>query len=539
MLKLIEQEGDSFAKRAEMYYKRRPELISSVEEAYRAFRALAERYDKLSKDLHTANHTIAIVFPEQIQLEMDEDEDDFGSPKLSKNLHDSSRIPKGFQMDPKNFQEPVSPKYPKAAKKASQNKNLSKTEALEEIEKLQSEISSLQTVKEIVKSSYENGLLRFQEIEKQIVEMQDRLCNLQTEFGSTTDVEKPETSLISVKESLGQLQEKQEKCVRDFKEESQKIEDAEKKLKSLKFGERGVQSNDQIVKSEDGGNFKEEESAKVNQLTIKIDELVNEVLNLEITMTSQTEIIDRLRTESNDLHEKIRILEGEKANLTLDKQNLSTRVEELEEQLQKLQNLHRDVEKQNTNLQSQLTEALSCYDLLSEKLRKDTQTVKHVTFADTKESKDSTQETQESSWEKDEKFNWQRMLLDGMEDREQVLLKEYIALLKSYKDLKKKLDDGDVQSEIAVEMKDLKNVIARKDEEILYLQQKLNLFQGFSEGKKMNSLENVEKKGIKSKDTNGIPLREFIFGTKPKKQKTSVFSCIQSKKYQTLKAGGH
>ncbi|CAL0334756.1 unnamed protein product [Lupinus luteus] len=43
MLKLIEEDGDSFAKKAEMYYQKRPELISLVEDFYRGYRSLAER----------------------------------------------------------------------------------------------------------------------------------------------------------------------------------------------------------------------------------------------------------------------------------------------------------------------------------------------------------------------------------------------------------------------------------------------------------------------------------------------------------------
>ncbi|KAH6813988.1 hypothetical protein C2S51_023006 [Perilla frutescens var. frutescens] len=45
MLQLIEEDADSFAQRAEMYYKKRPELISMVEDFYRTHRSLAERYD--------------------------------------------------------------------------------------------------------------------------------------------------------------------------------------------------------------------------------------------------------------------------------------------------------------------------------------------------------------------------------------------------------------------------------------------------------------------------------------------------------------
>ncbi|XP_038992997.1 protein NETWORKED 4A-like [Hibiscus syriacus] len=51
MLKLIEDDGDSFARKAEMYYQRRPELVSHVEEFYRMYRSLAERYDHLTGEL--------------------------------------------------------------------------------------------------------------------------------------------------------------------------------------------------------------------------------------------------------------------------------------------------------------------------------------------------------------------------------------------------------------------------------------------------------------------------------------------------------
>ncbi|KAG0496975.1 hypothetical protein HPP92_001666 [Vanilla planifolia] len=50
-LKLIEADGDSFAKKAQMYYLSRPELISRVENFYRLYRALAERYDQATIEL--------------------------------------------------------------------------------------------------------------------------------------------------------------------------------------------------------------------------------------------------------------------------------------------------------------------------------------------------------------------------------------------------------------------------------------------------------------------------------------------------------
>ncbi|MED6158902.1 hypothetical protein PIB30_037363 [Stylosanthes scabra] len=50
MLKVIEEDADSFAKRAEMYYKKRPELLRMVEDFYRTHRSLAERYDQVRPD---------------------------------------------------------------------------------------------------------------------------------------------------------------------------------------------------------------------------------------------------------------------------------------------------------------------------------------------------------------------------------------------------------------------------------------------------------------------------------------------------------
>ncbi|MBA0617602.1 hypothetical protein Godav_027030 [Gossypium davidsonii] len=60
MLKLIEEDADSFAQRAEMYYEKRPELICLVEDLYRAHRSLAERYDQVKTDPGTRLLTTSV-----------------------------------------------------------------------------------------------------------------------------------------------------------------------------------------------------------------------------------------------------------------------------------------------------------------------------------------------------------------------------------------------------------------------------------------------------------------------------------------------
>ncbi|GAB4828256.1 hypothetical protein Ancab_035168 [Ancistrocladus abbreviatus] len=69
MIKLIEVDEDSFVRRADMYFKRRPELMKMVEEFYRAYRALAEKYDHTIGVIRQAHRTVE---ENQIQFVMDD-----------------------------------------------------------------------------------------------------------------------------------------------------------------------------------------------------------------------------------------------------------------------------------------------------------------------------------------------------------------------------------------------------------------------------------------------------------------------------------
>ncbi|CAH8358769.1 unnamed protein product [Eruca vesicaria subsp. sativa] len=51
MVKLIEEDADSLAKKAEMYYQKRPELLTLVDEFHRMYRSLAERYENITGEL--------------------------------------------------------------------------------------------------------------------------------------------------------------------------------------------------------------------------------------------------------------------------------------------------------------------------------------------------------------------------------------------------------------------------------------------------------------------------------------------------------
>ncbi|KAH7834333.1 hypothetical protein Vadar_014976 [Vaccinium darrowii] len=47
MLNLLEEDGDSFVKRAEMFYEKKPVLIKMVEDLHKSYRSSAVKYDHL------------------------------------------------------------------------------------------------------------------------------------------------------------------------------------------------------------------------------------------------------------------------------------------------------------------------------------------------------------------------------------------------------------------------------------------------------------------------------------------------------------
>ncbi|KAJ6817020.1 protein NETWORKED 1D-like isoform X1 [Iris pallida] len=104
MIKLIEEDADSFRKRAEMYFRKRPELMKLVEEFYRAYRALAERYDHATGALRQAHKTMAEAFPDQIPLVLPDE-----SPSGSSCIDSEPRTPEMLHLNDALYRSSLSP----------------------------------------------------------------------------------------------------------------------------------------------------------------------------------------------------------------------------------------------------------------------------------------------------------------------------------------------------------------------------------------------------------------------------------------------
>ncbi|XP_010520740.1 PREDICTED: protein NETWORKED 2A-like [Tarenaya hassleriana] len=544
-LKIINEDGDTFSQRAEIYFRKRPELVGFVEEAFRSYRALAERYDHLSKDFQRANRTIASAFPDQIPISLDDEEDDDSEHNYDDNEEAKACIPSVPDMPKRDFRNPsmfsrkgTMRRNPSTVKKAvsRESSGMSRSKALEEIDRLQKGILKLQTEKEFVKSSYVERYEKYCKIEDEIDEMQKQVCDLQDEFSTEIVIDDTDaralmagTAIKSCKDSLAKLGEKQKQSEEVVKFAKGRVREALEKFEALKKEFLPDETNRTKAQEEEykSGSETRYETAKsshesslesslknvkkdldvdlnVTRFAEKIDELVGNVVSLETVASSQTTLVDSLRSETEELHVRIRSLEDEKETLVSGSQDMNKRVGALEEELCRIKSLCLRFEEENDNLRTNFLMLSSNADHLSGNLLNmrmdddDTQATDSETFSDERteelnseveatremtteeektleqaqgekpkivmetekiteqtceeksESKDSSEaisismdtESDESGSEEDEdQPRSDQVSTDRSGDREKVRQDEYSAFAKNYEEVKRKLND--------------------------------------------------------------------------------------------------
>ncbi|PKA58450.1 hypothetical protein AXF42_Ash013956 [Apostasia shenzhenica] len=145
------------------------------------------------------------------------------------------------------------------------------------------------------------------------------------------------TALRSCEDTLLCLQENQKRS--EFTRlGSRKLLMAKEKLKSFKGGhvymtisEESEATNLDAVAKNEVANLKQNSiqispDMYVVELADKINELVNKVITLEITTSSQNAQIESLKLETGELHKHVESLEEEKLSLVEGSSNLSDRV---------------------------------------------------------------------------------------------------------------------------------------------------------------------------------------------------------------------
>ncbi|KAK9053710.1 hypothetical protein SSX86_024784 [Deinandra increscens subsp. villosa] len=658
ILKIITEDGDSFRVRAEQYYEKRPELVNFVQDTFRGYRALAERYDHLSKDLQSANRTIAMVFPERVHMSFDNEEEheDFASsfdeyenmipanahiplPPKQKTLPKMESVVQSMLKKKSKMRTKMMSKngllkigVDKNASKVSKISGLSIDEANDEIHKLQKDILEFQTEKEFVKSSYENALSKYREIENNINEMHTKISNLQHEFavGEAMGDQDAQTlmstsALHTCKETLHRLKHKQKRFKTEAVVEHNRVNEIRKKFEALiardcndidskKLEQTSKHVKDKKEKTEDedlksceengalvqqehlhGPNrgkaegidcvglvkiqetrkfdqkdseyiedkktmTKDETHRTIEEITIsevadKIEQLVGKVITLETDLASQTAIVMRLRFEIDELHEHVQSLEQENSNHVDESNNKNIKIKKLEEELERIQMLDKKIEEQNVQMENSLDKASVRLDKLSNDLliakpddqnsqeddvifkpeekeprkiwrleekekenqRKDSDDLEafvkepnekdegdhHLKFTKSKVIRED--QDVHCNGEED-KPNWNLILTHGIEDRERMLLEEYTSTLKTFKEIKQKLNESEKKNRVtsfksAVQMKMLRSSNDSKDDEIRSLHEKLKKLEAkidfqVKKGLERKELDTITKNGL-------------------------------------------
>ncbi|CAL5413371.1 unnamed protein product [Camellia sinensis] len=212
MIKLIEEDADSFARRAEMYYKKRPELMKLVEEFYRAYRALAERYDHATGELRHAHRTMAEAFPNQVPFVLSDD-----SPSGS-SAHE---------------REPHTPEMPHPIR------------ALLDLDDLHKDAKGLKQLhemfgaREVALENSRDG--REKKLDDEVLQLSDENQNLKNKVHSEVErASRAETEIENLKKALVDLHAEKEAVLLQYQQSMEKLSNLEGELNRAQMNSRGL-----------------------------------------------------------------------------------------------------------------------------------------------------------------------------------------------------------------------------------------------------------------------------------------------------------
>ncbi|GAB2241287.1 hypothetical protein Droror1_Dr00018062 [Drosera rotundifolia] len=348
MIKIIEVDEDSFARRAEMYYKKRPELMKLVEEFYRAYRALAERYDNATGVIRQAQTTMEKVFPNQNPFSSVDDgtpgsgyEPDPQTPRvlsedlelaarnglkqLHKFLGADGRVRKGL-----NFNE--------VDEIESANENLQKAHDLSESQRK----AELQVLKEaLAKLEAEKlaGLVEYRQSLEKISTLESEISHVQEDSDAYSErAGNAEAEVLSLKEALAKMEAEREasllryqKCLEKISELEATVSHSQKDAAQLKDRVRKAENlRDVVARLKDE---KEGDLAKYLQALEKIASLENKLLLAENDASMANERGNKAEKEVEALRAAIAKLEEEKEAIAHEHQLCLEKISYLEQQI--------------------------------------------------------------------------------------------------------------------------------------------------------------------------------------------------------------
>ncbi|KAL0371277.1 UNVERIFIED_CONTAM: protein NETWORKED 1D [Sesamum angustifolium] len=396
MIKLIEEDADSFA-RAEMYYKKRPELMKLVEEFYRAYRALAERYDHATGVIRHAHRTMTEAFPNQVPFmfgddspasnvsgtdprtpempipigEFTDESDSVARRKALKQFNDSSgpveRVRRGLNFDEAEEKEQSTHsnennhvKDPKLSKSDQEGDS-------EEILRLKEALAKLENEKEA-------GLVQYQQSLDKLSQLETEISKTREDFRVLSDqANKAENEVVVLKEMLTRLEAEKESKLQDYQQCVDRISNLQAVISTSQEDAKKLNERANTAETE-AQSFK----AELDKLAVEKDAALNQYMqSLEIISNLENKLqlteedargwglkLKELTEKQKELgrlwaciqEERLRFVEAETAFQTLQHLHAQTQ-EELRAMASELQNrvqLLKVAETQNQSLQDEV-----------------------------------------------------------------------------------------------------------------------------------------------------------------------------------------
>ncbi|KAL8026333.1 hypothetical protein ABFX02_14G019500 [Erythranthe guttata] len=316
MIKLIEADADSFARRAEMYYKKRPELMKFVEEFYRAYRALAERYNHATGELRQAHRTISEAFPEEVPFELGDDSPSKTEPltlEVKRRVHalfdadellqdsDAGSKKRGLKQLHEMLRD-------KEALLQSSNFSDKGINGSNEVEGLKKALLDIEAEKEDVLLQYQQCLVKLCKIEGEINEAQKKSGRAEIEAQA-------------LKEALIQLEAEKNAGMVKQKEYLERISDLEAMVSKFQEDTKGLdkkafeaESESRTLKDKMSGLELEKETVmqQYKQCLEKISDLENKISIIEDEASILKKRAERAEAEVSELKRAFANLNKEK-----------------------------------------------------------------------------------------------------------------------------------------------------------------------------------------------------------------------------------
>ncbi|KAM0822092.1 hypothetical protein ACQ4PT_071729 [Festuca glaucescens] len=403
MIKLINEDADSFARRAEMYYKKRPELMKQVEEFYRAYRALAERYDQATGALRQAHRTISEVFPNQMPS-MDESPSSsgqevephtpemptFSRPKFESDDHISKRngsypqetsalsnrkslkqstdlslsgqnvtraVSDGKARKGLSFESPevkgredISTEMVNMQQEISrlvaENQNLKQQMSeFEQAKKAESEIQNQKDTVFHLNSEKDTSLLQYDQSTERLSTLESELSKAQTDLKKLTDEMASEVQKVNSAESRNSvIQSELEALDQKAKIQQQELEQKLKELENLQFSfqeehEKRMQA-ESVLLSEGKEHAKSQE---------EVQRLI-----AEIKMTNEK--LDELMQSKMNLESAVCELKKEVKSLTEQNHSYEVLIQELSDEINSLRDLKSELQNEIESLRGTISQ---------------------------------------------------------------------------------------------------------------------------------------------------------------------------------------